>query len=435
MAGLTPLASEAECVFGLEAGPNKDKTNLETVTCSNGASPSNPCPQCGSKKLFKDGLRYTADNSSVQRWLCRDCGYRFSEKPLQKTPEWSINTPAALPSKRQICAIQKGAKNLVTQTEIKTVCAGIENLQQDLKGKVAYFIATAQTKGFAECTIESTINDLLRLNKTADLNDPVKVWFCIENHTDWKMGTRQHHASSYVRFAKIVKIHMPEDLNFIKWFLRGRLPKYIPTEIEIAQLIAQWNRKNATLLQMLYETGMRSGEAWRLRWDNIDFERKTLTLNAEDCEKDGLARQFKISDKLISMLHLLKATSKRETIWAADRKSLNSLRIMFVAQRKRLAAKTGNNNFNKISLHTLRHFYACKLYHDTNKLELVREKLGHKSIESTMIYTRIVEWEKNDQWIVCRPQTTQEEDHLIETGFEYVRFDERLQQPIYRKRK
>ena len=52
-----------------------------------------------------------------------------------------------------------------------------------------------------------------------------------------------------------------------------------------------------------------------------------------------------------------------------------------------------------------------------------------------MVYTRIVEWDKPDQWIVSRPKTTQEEDQLIEAGFEYVRFDDKLQLPIYRKRK
>jgi integrase len=140
---------------------------------------------------------------------------------------------------------------------------------------------------------------------------------------------------------------IPEDLNFTKWFLSGSIPKYIPTETEVAQHIAFCNSRTATLLQMLSETGMRSGEAWRLKWSNIDFEKKILTLNAEDCEKDGVSRQFKISDKLLSMLNLLKTTSKRETIWYGDKKSLNSLRIMFVAQRKRLAAKTGNANFKK----------------------------------------------------------------------------------------
>jgi hypothetical protein len=52
-----------------------------------------------------------------------------------------------------------------------------------------------------------------------------------------------------------------------------------------------------------------------------------------------------------------------------------------------------------------------------------------------MVYTRLVDWEQPDCWIVKRPQNSQEEDELIAAGFEYVRFDERLDTPIYRKRK
>ena len=76
------------------------------------------CPQCSSESLYKDGLRYLSSSESVQRWLCRNCGYRFSEKPPQKNQEWSINTQT-LDSRRRICANQKEAKNLDPATETK----------------------------------------------------------------------------------------------------------------------------------------------------------------------------------------------------------------------------------------------------------------------------------------------------------------------------
>ncbi len=93
---------------------------------SDGASPL--CPSCSPKvtKVYRDGLRYRSDKSSVQRWLCRDCGFRFSERPtlkgsppLQESSERSLNTSSALASKRQICAL--GAKNLTSAAELKTV--------------------------------------------------------------------------------------------------------------------------------------------------------------------------------------------------------------------------------------------------------------------------------------------------------------------------
>jgi hypothetical protein len=63
-------------------------------------------PECGSTRLYKDGLRYLADGKTIQRWLCRNCGYRFSENRLnccnkfqhvQKIHTLVLNSPEALP--------------------------------------------------------------------------------------------------------------------------------------------------------------------------------------------------------------------------------------------------------------------------------------------------------------------------------------------------
>jgi DNA-directed RNA polymerase subunit RPC12/RpoP len=35
------------------------------------------CPECGSQRYFKDGMRQTGIGK-IQRYLCRDCCYRFS---------------------------------------------------------------------------------------------------------------------------------------------------------------------------------------------------------------------------------------------------------------------------------------------------------------------------------------------------------------------
>ncbi|RLI41618.1 hypothetical protein DRO59_06470 [Candidatus Bathyarchaeota archaeon] len=37
------------------------------------------CPECGYERVYKDGLRYTR-HGIVQRYLCKNCGYRFSQR-------------------------------------------------------------------------------------------------------------------------------------------------------------------------------------------------------------------------------------------------------------------------------------------------------------------------------------------------------------------
>ncbi|MGD0202504.1 MAG: hypothetical protein ABSC20_01190 [Candidatus Bathyarchaeia archaeon] len=35
------------------------------------------CPECGSQRSYRDGIRYNR-LGEIQRYLCRECGYRFS---------------------------------------------------------------------------------------------------------------------------------------------------------------------------------------------------------------------------------------------------------------------------------------------------------------------------------------------------------------------
>jgi hypothetical protein len=65
---------------------------------------------------------------------------------------------------------------------------------------------------------------------------------------------------------------------------------------------------------------------------------------------------------------------------------------------------------------------------------LVKERLGHRGIQSTMVYTSLVGWDHPDECNVKRPSTSKGEEQLIEAGFEYLCFDDKLNMPIYRKR-
>jgi hypothetical protein len=57
-----------------------EKPIIEVVQVPQPRLPQFPqCPKCSSKNLWRDGLRYPMFGSPIQRWLCRDCGFRFSD--------------------------------------------------------------------------------------------------------------------------------------------------------------------------------------------------------------------------------------------------------------------------------------------------------------------------------------------------------------------
>ena len=93
--------------------------------------------------------------------------------------------------------------------------------------------------------------------------------------------------------------------------------------------------RTATFVQVLEETAMRSGEAKRLHWTDIDSEKHLLRL--DEPEKGSDPRIWKVTAKLIAMLNNLprKAESLRQ-------RRLNTLKAIYINARKSLAAKLQN---------------------------------------------------------------------------------------------
>lgn len=294
-------------------------------------------------------------------------------------------------------------------------------------------------KGLKPSTILRRLSVLrLLMKRGADLLDPISVFKAI-NHAkrynqatkelldkEWTDGSKDCAAQAYKTFCEAVGIQVPKDLNFNKWSkLHQKLP-WIPLESEIDALVAGCSRKVATFLQLLKETWCRSGEAWQLEWTEVNSEHNVITINMP--EKNGLPRQFKVSSKLIAMLNALPKRSHR----VFGDSILNVLRKTFMMQRARIAHKLQNPRIKRITFHTIRHWCATMEYHRTKDILHVQERLGHKKIENTLIYTHLVNFE-GDEYHVKTAKRLNEDEELLKAGFEYV--TERDGIKIYRQRK
>ena len=71
-------------------------------------------------------------------------------------------------------------------------------------------------------------------------------------------------------------------------------------------------------------------------------------------------------------------------------------------------------------------------YQEAKDILHVQQRLGHRSVLSTMRYTQLVTFE-NDDYYVKTAHSLREDEELISAGFEYV--TEREGAKIYRKRK
>jgi integrase/recombinase XerD len=198
--------------------------------------------------------------------------------------------------------------------------------------------------------------------------------------------------------------------------INRKLP-FIPTEKELDCLIAGTGRKTSVFLQTLKETAMRSGECSRLKWENVDLQRRTIILN--DAEKNGNPRIFSVSETLVTMLSRLR--KKTAHIFGSNSKTARS--SAFYTERRRLSHKLGNPRLLKIGLHTFRHWKATMLYHETHDIILVKEFLGHKTLNTTLLYVQIEKAlfrNEPDNFHVKATNEPEEIQALLEVGFEFV---------------
>jgi integrase len=86
----------------------------------------------------------------------------------------------------------------------------------------------------------------------------------------------------------------------------------------------------------------------------------------------------------------------------------------------------------QITFHTLRHWKATIEYQKTKNILHVMDLLGHRNIESTLIYTHLIDFE-GDEYHSAVAKSVEEARKLLETGFDYVCQKDDIM--LFRKRK
>jgi len=377
------------------------------------------CPECGSQCIYKDGLRRLADGSTRQRYLCRDCGHRFSQNDTQVTK--MLSAPRPINDDCRVRAPEGGVENsagtVLVPMEEKVYAEGraagaTEDVNAPLHNeeKIFKYAWILKKEGYSEATIESRVRILRRLVKLgANLSNPESVKEVVARQ-NWSNGRKELAVEAYSSFLKVLGGTWTPP----RYKREESLP-WIPTEREIDQLIAGVSRRYAAYLQLIKETGMRAREAFNLRWDQVDLETRTLRVIPE---KGSNPRIFNISSKLAAMLSSLPRKGDRVFGNCDYRDFSNNLR----RQRNRVAEKLKNPRIKRITPLSIRHWKGTWEYHRTKDILHVMRILGHKNIKNTLIYVQIEQATfKGEKEYVCKAaRTVNEAKELIESGFEYV---------------
>jgi integrase len=262
----------------------------------------------------------------------------------------------------------------------------------------------------SDYTIKFVDKALTYLSKHADLDDSEQVTRFIAN-LQTSDSYKRNLCFAYSQYCDYYKIVWQKP----KYYQEPKTIR-IPTTAQIDMLIANSGRIMATKLTLSKETGLRPVEVCNLKVKDIDLEQKIVYPTTA---KHGSARALKISNSLREMLrthideHKLNPNDK---LFKGDSANYGK---HYRLHRNKLAERLHKPELKSIRLYDFRHYFASTLYAKTRDILFVKQQMGHKKIETTLIYTQLINL-NDDEWTCKTASNNTEATQLIEAGFEYV---------------
>lgn len=168
-----------------------------------------------------------------------------------------------------------------------------------------------------------------------------------------------------------------------------RAPRRLPavlSEQEVELLLsAAPSRRDKALLGLMYACGLRVGEACRLRWADVDIDRKTLRVWRGKGMKD---RYVMLPTRMEPLFRLGKERCRAEDfvfVGESAGRHLSPRTAQCVMARAVRLAGIGK----QATCQTLRHSFATHLIEHGIDARFIQELLGHVRLETTRIYTHV----------------------------------------------
>jgi integrase/recombinase XerD len=147
------------------------------------------------------------------------------------------------------------------------------------------------------------------------------------------------------------------------------------------------------IFALYYGCGLRLSEGAKIRLQDIDFERKTIFVEQGKNYKDRIIPMSAgvyngLQDYIYNFRYTLKNTSQDQgkRLFIYTKGELNKMlnHLQSVCEDEQI-------NQKRLSMHVLRHSIATHLLQNGMSIENISLFLGHSSLESTQIYTHLIE--------------------------------------------
>lgn len=220
------------------------------------------------------------------------------------------------------------------------------------------------------------------------------------------------------------------EIGELDGVIRARKPQRLPvvmTRVEVRALLEQLPGDKWLMASLMYGSGLRLMECLRLRVQDVDFDRGEITVRNGKGAKDRVTMlPDSLKPALREQLSRARETHERDLAagWgrvvlpdALDRKYPNAAtewtwQWVFPQERRWCNKQTGAEGRHHVhatlvqravaeaaraagvpkhvGCHTLRHSFATHLLESGYDIRTIQELLGHKSLNTTMIYTHVL---------------------------------------------
>lgn len=187
---------------------------------------------------------------------------------------------------------------------------------------------------------------------------------------------------------------------FTEYYLQGftlRKPDplpFVPTEDEVVALVKAcltnyvgW--RNKALVLVLADSGLRATEACRLLVAHRDGANRTLRVFGKGRKERVVPFGFTTARTLKTYLGMRGSVAPEDYLFVTEQgTSLKPRQVLQIIHR--LSAAAGLSSDRRMFTHALRAFAATNWLRNGMGLDHVRRLLGHKSLATTLVYSRLV---------------------------------------------
>lgn len=271
-------------------------------------------------------------------------------------------------------------------------------------------------KGLSENTVSAYISDINKVSGQEEYFDIENflpdTYLMSSNNKNYSGSTKKRIQSSINQFLKylIDENYIANiEINNVSIMSEKKLP-HVLSPNEIDKLIDFYNHdlfissRNKTIIDFMYSTGCRVSELINVEESDIDIEEAFVRLEGKGSKQRIVPLGSKVLINLESYLPLRNKDRKIKNNKLFVSKSYKNLdRTAVFRIIKSTGVKAGIHK--ELYPHILRHSAATHMLEGGCDLRTVQEFLGHSSVSTTQIYTKVTKAFLEEAFIESHPRS------------------------------